>query len=72
MAPETLEDRLALVESELAQIRQQLAVKNAQTVPAGWEKMFGIFADSEGFEEATQLGREYREAQRPKEDAEAT
>ena len=63
MATETLEVRLALVEDELAQIKRQLAADKPQSGPAGWEKMFGIFADSEGFEEATRLGREYREAQ---------
>lgn len=30
---------------------------------ASWETIFGIFADSEGFEEAVRLGREWREAQ---------
>ncbi len=32
-------------------------------VAASWETIFGIFADSEGFEEAVRLGREWREAQ---------
>ena len=70
MAIKTLEDRLATLESELTQIKQQLAAEKPQPA-ASWEKMFGIFADSEGFEEATRLGREYRESQRPPEDAEA-
>ena len=71
MAAETLEERLSAVETELRQIKQQLAVKNAPAAEAGWEKIFGSFADSEGFDEATQLGREYREAQNrlPQEDA---
>ncbi len=63
MAPETLEDRLALVESELAQIKHQLAAEKPQAGPAGWERIFGSFADSEGFDEAVRLGREYRDAQ---------
>ena len=70
MATETLEDRLATVENELAQIKRQLAAERPQTAPAGWESMFGIFADSEGFEEATRLGREYRESQRPADEPE--
>ncbi len=69
MATEVLENRLAAIENELMQIKRQLAVDKPE-IPAGWEKMFGIFADSEGFEEATRLGREYREAQRPDNDAE--
>ena len=32
-------------------------------IAASWEMIFGIFADSEGFEEAVRLGREWREAQ---------
>lgn len=63
MAMQTLEERLATVENELAQIKRQLTAERPQIAPASWERMFGIFADSEGFEEATRLGREYREAQ---------
>ncbi len=72
MAAEALEERMAALENELAQIKQELAAEKPLPAPAGWEKMFGIFAESDGFEEATRLGREYREAQRPKEDTEAT
>ena len=71
MAAKTLEDRLAAVENELAQVKRQLAVERPQTAAAGWEKIFGSFADSEGFEEATRLGREYREAQNLEVDAES-
>ncbi len=63
MATGTLEDRLAAVENELSQIKRQLAAGKPQTGPAGWENIFGSFADSEGFDEAVRLGREWREAQ---------
>ena len=69
MATTTLEKRLETVENELLQIKQQLAADRPETPSANWEKMFGIFADSEGFEEATRLGREYREAQNPADNA---
>ncbi len=72
MATQTLEDRLATLENELAQIKQQLAAERPQTAVTGWEKIFGSFANSEGFEEATRLGREYREAQNRADDKEAT
>ncbi len=62
MAIETLEDRVATVENELMQIKRQLAAEKSQTGSAGWKTMFGIFANRDGFEEATRLGREYREA----------
>lgn len=63
MAAETLEDRLATVENELPQIKRQLAAERSQTIPAGWENIFGCFADSEGLEEAVRFGREYCEVQ---------
>lgn len=72
MAAQTLEDRLAAVEDELAQVKRQLDAGRPQAAPASWERMSGIFADSEGFEEATRLGREYRESQRPQEDTETS
>ncbi len=65
MATEALENRMAVVENELAHLKQRLAAEKPQTATAEWEKMFGIFADNEGFEEAVWLGREYREAQGP-------
>lgn len=70
MTTETLEDRLAVVENELLQVKRRLAAEGTQPAVAGWEKMFGIFAESEGFDEAVRLGREYREAQRPPEEPE--
>ena len=72
MAVEALEKRMTALENELAQIKQELAAEKSLSAPAGWEKMFGIFADSEGFEEATRLGREYRESQHTKKDAGAS
>ena len=68
MATETLEDRLAVVENELARLKDLLGTNKASDTPAWWEKMFGSFADSAGFEEAVRLGREYRQSLRPKDD----
>lgn len=72
MTTEVIDDRLTAVENEIARIKRQLAESGRRTAPASWERMFGIFADSEGFEEATRLGREYRESQRPQEDTETS
>lgn len=63
MAAETLERRLEAVENEIAEIKRRLEGEKPRTGTAGWEKIVGTFADSEGFEEATRLGREWREAQ---------
>ena len=62
----TIEERLSVVEKELAQVKQQLATEKSQPLTHPWDKVFGVFANSEGFEEAVRLGREYRESLRPK------
>ncbi len=72
MPTKTLEDRVTAVEKELAAMKQQLEKDKSQPAVPGWEKIFGIFANSEGFEEAVRLGREYRESLRPKDDEETT
>jgi hypothetical protein len=64
MAATSLEERICVVETELERLRKQLAEVKPQTT-ARWERVFGTFADSEGFEEAVQLGRKYRESLRP-------
>ena len=56
-----IEARLTAVEKELAQIREQLASDKRKSEAHPWEKVFGAFANSEGFEEAVLLGREYRQ-----------
>ena len=72
MTTDVIDDRLKAVENEIMRIKKQLAENGLQTAPASWKRMFGIFADSEGFEEATRLGREYRASQRPQEDTETS
>jgi hypothetical protein len=62
---------LTAVEKELAELKHAVAANKSQGATAWWEKMFGSFADSEGFEEAVRLGREYRESLRPKADGKA-
>ena len=42
-----------------------MLVDKDQPASHRWEKVFGSFANSEGFEEAVRLGREYRESLRP-------
>ena len=68
MTAETLEQRVAAVEQELAQLKQQLQTETPSAPLPWWEQIFGTFADSEAHGEATRLGREYRESLRPKDD----
>jgi hypothetical protein len=62
----TVEERLAALEAEVAQIKKQLAAEKTPTAVPWWEQRFGAFADSPEYEEATRLGREYRASLRPK------
>jgi hypothetical protein len=72
MATGSLEERVTALETELAQLKKQLAAEKPQGAIPWWEKIFGTFADSEEYEEAMRLGREYRESLRPKDDEEGT
>jgi hypothetical protein len=61
MATVTVEDRIAALEAEVAQLK----VKIDSADP--WkEVVWGAFADDPAFEEAMRLGRKYRESLRPK------
>ena len=64
MTTETLEKRLKAVENEVANLKQRLSADKSQTSTASWKGIFGSFANSEGFEEAVRLGKEYRESLR--------
>jgi hypothetical protein len=65
MATGSLEERVTAIEAELAQLKKQLAAEKPQGDLPWYEKIFGTFADSEEYEEAMRLGREYRESLRP-------
>jgi len=64
----TLEERVRELEKQMASVLNERPQEN--TAIPWWDSMFGMFADSEDFEEAVRAGREYREAQRPKEQSE--
>jgi hypothetical protein len=68
MATGTLEERVTAMEQELAQLKKQLQSDTPASSLPWWEQIFGTFANSEAHEEATRLGREYRESLRPKDD----
>lgn len=59
-----LEERVAILEAEVGQLKKRLATRPAVGKP-WWEQITGTFADDPAFEEAERLGREYREAQQP-------
>ncbi|MEL6469137.1 MAG: hypothetical protein AAFQ74_05375 [Cyanobacteria bacterium J06623_4] len=63
---EPLEARVALLEAEVARIKDKLdnqAMPESSSIP-WWEKIAGTFADDPVYDEAMQLGKEYRDSQR--------
>jgi hypothetical protein len=51
------------IEAEVAFIKNQLKIAPPMTKP-WWEKIVGTFVNNPAYDEAMQLGREYRESQR--------
>ncbi|MCX6365121.1 MAG: hypothetical protein NTX57_00195 [Armatimonadetes bacterium] len=59
--PQTIEERVAQIEEELKQLRQQLPT----TKKTGWRALVGTFDDDPAFDEIVRLGKEYRNSQVP-------
>jgi hypothetical protein len=65
MAVPQIEQRVAVLEVEVARLKEQL--EKAVPSRGDWlNDIYGAFADDPHFEEAMRLGREYRESLRPK------
>ena len=64
MAATSINERLAVLEAEVAQMKKCLEPEQAQSPVPWWDKIFGTFANSTEYEEARRLGREWRESQR--------
>jgi hypothetical protein len=61
MPEQQLETRVALLEAEVARLKHKLEPDSSPT--PWWEKIVGTFADNSAYDEAMQLGREYRASQ---------
>ena len=66
MTNSELEKRIAVLESQFALLKSEVAKKNNQEVP--WYKQIPKFGGNPAYEEAMKLGREYRESQKDVED----
>jgi hypothetical protein len=64
MASENLEERVAALEAEVAQLKDQIVNRGAKK--AGWEAIVGTFLNDPYYEKAMKYGRQYRESLRPK------
>lgn len=62
MAAPSSEERVASLEAELKQLKQQSEAEKLSGTPRGWQRIVGIFNDDPEFEEAVRLGREWRMA----------
>ena len=67
MATGTLEERVQKLESKVQEVQEQLA-QQPSAKKRGWRWIVGIDANNPHFEEAVRLGKEWRNADRPKED----
>ena len=65
MVAETLESRVSELENRVKEMEAQLA---APAVKRGWRAIVGIHAGNPRFDEAERLGREWRNADSPKDD----
>jgi hypothetical protein len=64
----SLDERVATLEREVASLQRRVRAGECSAESPWWERIFGSFADDPDFDEATRLGREYRESLRPTDD----
>jgi hypothetical protein len=65
VARQTVEQRLAALEAEVARLKE--CVEKNRVQDTDWlDDIWGAFADDPAYEEAMRLGREWRESFRPK------
>jgi outer membrane protein assembly factor BamD (BamD/ComL family) len=57
-----LEERVAHLEAEVAMLKNK--VENDLAAKPWWEEIAGTFSDNSAYDEAMQLGREYRNSLR--------
>lgn len=60
--PKQLEERVAYLEAEVAQLKNK--IESSASSKPWWERIAGTFADNLAYDEAMQLGHEYRDSLR--------
>jgi hypothetical protein len=61
--PEQLEERVAYLEAEVERLKNK--VESDVSSKPWWEQIIGAFADNPAYDQAMQLGHEYRDSLRP-------
>jgi hypothetical protein len=64
MTQAQLEERVAVLEAELAKLKSKVEGNDASK--PWWEKIAGTFQDDPIYEKAMKLGRQYRQSQKPR------
>jgi hypothetical protein len=65
MSTPEIEARLTILETEVARLKQQLPIS---PIP-WWQTILGTFANDPTYDEAMQLGQQYRQSLRPDSDS---
>jgi len=60
--PKQLEERVADLEAEVTRLKNK--IENNSSSKPWWEQIVGTFADNPAYDEAMNLGREYRDSLR--------
>jgi hypothetical protein len=70
----SVEERLTQLEQRVREMEERLLLQNATPVAEkrGWRAAVGVFADNPHFEDAVRFGREWRFADSPKDDEDAS
>ena len=63
MATASVEERLAALEAEVAQLKERLEAEHPESKVPWWERRFGAFKDDPLYDEAMRLAAEYRKSQ---------
>ena len=64
MTNNEIEKRIAVLETEVASLKNKVEKKDDKNQIPWYEKIAGTFADDPIYDEAMRLGREYRESQK--------
>ena len=61
LSQQQLEEKVISLEQEMNQVKKILSINIKKSVP-WWEEIAGKFADNLAFEEAIELGNQYRQS----------
>ena len=68
LSQQQLEEKVIYLEQEMNQVKKILSINVKKSVP-WWEEITGTFADNLAFEEAIELGNQYRQSDQSNNDS---